>query len=101
MRKVTVDGGPLGDWLVGEGKNVDPDPNTTLPGDREFIELLREGKFPDAKRKFPELYNNPHVAFLAQLTRQPAPADSEGAIVPLTERQFSDAMEYLDGPPKR
>jgi hypothetical protein len=97
MREVTVDGVP---WSQLPSAKELADPDTNLPGDRAFIELLRGGDFAAAKRDFPELYTNPHVGFLAQLTEQPAPQDGDGPIAPLTEAQFLGAIEYLEGPTK-
>lgn len=98
MDPVTINGNPLNSLRTDD---TTPDPDVTSPDDRQLIELLREGKYAEALQRFPLLYNNPHLGFLAQLTGQPAPSDDQGAIPLLTEAEFCAATDYLEGPTKR
>lgn len=95
MQEVTYNGVPLSQ-LPPAAAPVDP--CSVMPGDREFMELLRAGRFEEALRRFPKHYTNVHVSFLCGYLDGPDSADGHGPIPPLTEERFVAAIDYIEGP---
>lgn len=95
MSYLSYNGDPIGKLPRTPGAT---DPNGPLPGDRQLMDMLRNGKFEEAKQAFPGSYNSAHIGFLCQMTGRAAPSDESGLIAPLSDSQLVAALDFLEGP---